>query len=54
LKLGERTVKDCVRPAVLNNDLKHAVRLAERRPINDNYVRLPKIDLPTFSGAYIL
>lgn len=55
LKLvSERILKARVRPAVVNNELDQAVGVTYdlRRRNNDSHVRLPKIDLPTFSGAY--
>lgn len=54
LKLkGERILKNRVRPAINDNpDQNIGVINDGRRRNNDDHVRLPKIDLPTFSGAY--
>lgn len=51
---GERLMKNVVRPASATNDLHQAVNVPEgfRVRNNDNPVRLPKIDLPSFSRAY--
>lgn len=53
LKLEERALRDRVRPAVTDNPDQAAGGMNDaRRGINDSHVRLPKIDLPIFSGAY--
>ncbi|NEV48948.1 DUF1759 domain-containing protein, partial [Wolbachia pipientis] len=55
--IGERTIKERVRPALATN-LDHAsatpnvISNHNRNRVNDTHVRLPKIELPTFSGAY--
>ncbi|XP_039303397.1 uncharacterized protein LOC120357307 [Solenopsis invicta] len=52
--LGDRVMKDRVRPAGVSNHIEQAtvsVNPPSNR-VNDNFVRLPKIDLPTFSGSY--
>lgn len=51
---GERILKQRVRPAINEDNLDQAVGIGnETRRRNDECnVRLPKIDLPTFSGAY--
>ncbi|XP_018374068.1 PREDICTED: uncharacterized protein LOC108768208 [Trachymyrmex cornetzi] len=50
----DRLIKSRVRQAVSNDDLETNNEEVQttRRPINGNTIRLPKIDLPTFSGAY--
>ncbi|XP_036143903.1 uncharacterized protein LOC118645955 [Monomorium pharaonis] len=51
---GERLVRDRVRPAFAENNLNQAVDVLENQRIrnNDNQVKLPKIELPVFSGKY--
>ena len=51
---GERLIKERVRPALAINNLNQAVEVppGARARTNKSLVRLPKIDLPAFSGAY--
>lgn len=55
--IGERTIKERIRPALATNlDQSSATPTVisnnSRNRVNDIHVRLPKIELPTFSGAY--
>ena len=51
---GKRLIKERVRPALAINNLNQAVEVppGARARTNESLVRLPKIDLPAFSGAY--
>ncbi|XP_039312856.1 uncharacterized protein LOC113004977 [Solenopsis invicta] len=57
--IGERILKERIRPALAENNLDQALAginlMANnntRSRANETHIRLPKIDLPTFSGAY--
>lgn len=50
--IRERILKNRARPAVIDNPDQDVGVNSVRRRANDSHVRLPKIDLPTFSGAY--
>ncbi|XP_011169838.2 uncharacterized protein LOC105202846 [Solenopsis invicta] len=51
--LGERVIKERVMPAVvIYNPDQAVVATNNSQRVDNNSIRLPKIDLPTFSGAY--
>jgi len=52
--LGERFIQERVRPVPAIDNLNQARKVTENIRVrsNEDHIRLPKIDLPTFFGAY--